>query len=703
MKKTFTKLLMLLFLCVFSVANVSAASRTVIFTGPNTNYVSKNDVTVNHTATNTSTTISCISGSSQSYIRCGGTAEYIMFTLDEQTEKIDSIQYIWRSATSDQHFVFLYGSNLTYGNFLSTANSWEVLNGGGSRSVELSTNGSTNCPGSVLKFPEGINVSSIVMFRRMSINHTTYPENTYLETFYATMESSRTNYPNSYGKTNSPVFGEIILYISEIITSPTISLTSGDNPASAMESLEMTPVVYAYAEVANDANVLYDWYTDDTYTTPASAPGGLSIAKDTDAKTVTVSGTPTTAGTYYYYIVIDEDGGNEIKGTVVVDAYITPAPIITLTSGNNNQQVKAGTAIASIVYTIEHAEGASVSGLPTGLSGAYDAGTYTISGTVDGAVTPGTFNYTVTADPLSGYSGEAVTATGSVVVKSATAKDILYLTQTGTPTERDTKLYPLLNNNSNYLVTLRLAETSAPVSSVYDPYDLIVLNEIVQGANAEAIALKNINKPILNLKSFVYNSGRWNWGTANNGAVYNGTVTVEQPTHPIFAGITLNEGALELLSGAATKGVQPVEVTIGGITVATAPNLSSGSSVAIHDVPANLRGEFITEKYILVALCDDSYDKMTNDALTLLSNSVNYLLTGSQFIPVSTATENTQLNSISFDGVTIRNITKELIHVMDMSGRIITSSDRDINMSTFNKGIYIIRGKSRVMKIALTR
>jgi len=705
MKKTFTKTLLLSFWILFSVVNVTAASRTVVFTGVQANYVSKNNVTVVNSGSNGSYTFSCINPTSQSYFRFGSTTNYVKFSLDSAVEKIDSVAYIWRANVENHHFLFLYGSSLTLGTYLGSSSSWQGVNGGWSRSIELASIGEINCPGSVLKFPEGVNVSSLVMTRRLVINDTSYPESTNLEVFYGRMDNStNANYPTAYGSNQATAFGEVILYISEIITSPTISLTSGDNPASAMQYLEMTPVVYTYAEVADDANVLFDWYTDNTYTTPASAPGGLSIAKDTDAKTVTVSGTPTTAGTYYYKVGVDEEEGNEIEGSIVVEAYITPAPIITLTSGNNNQDVKAGTAIANIIYTIEHADGASVTGLPSGLSGAYDTGVYTISGTVDASETLGTYNFTVTADALSGYSGEDVTVTGSVVVKSATAKDILYLTLTGTPTERDTKLYPLLNNNLNYLVTLKLAETSAPESSVYDPYDLIVLNEIVQSANAEAIALKNINKPILSLKSFVYNSGRWNWGTADNGQANNGIVTVTQPTHPIFAGITLNEGTLELLSGAAAKGVQPVDVTLaGGITVATAPKGNLDHAVAIHDVPANVRGESITEKYILVALCDDSYDKMTADALTLLNNSVNYLLTGSQFVPVSTATENTKLNSISFDGMTIRNITKELIHVMDMSGRIITSSDKDINMSTFNKGIYIIRGKSGVMKIALTK
>ncbi|MDO9634546.1 MAG: hypothetical protein Q7J05_05795 [Paludibacter sp.] len=704
MKKTFTKSIMLLFLILFSVVNVTAASRTVVFTGPDTNYTSKENVTIVETSTSGGYVISCINASSQSYLRFNGTTEHIMFTLVSETEKIDSVRYIWRSNTTNHHFLFLYGTSLTLGTYLGSGDSWQIQNGGWSKSVELSTSGITNCPGSVMKFPEEITVKSLVMCRRIVINDTSYPENTKLETLYARMNNSvNTNYPTAYGSGSTTAIGEVILYISDIITSPTISLTSGNNPASAMETLAMTPVVYTYAAVADDANVLLDWYTDNTYTSTTSAPGGLSISKNTVAKTVTVNGTPTTVGTYYYKISIDEEGGNEVTGSIVVEAYVTPAPIITLTSGNNNQVVKAGTAIANIVYTFQHADGGAVTSLPAGLSGAYNDGTYTISGTVGELVTPGTFNYTVTADPLSGYSGGAVTATGSVVVKSSTAKDILYLTASATPSAQDTQLYPLLNNNVNYLVTVKQAAGSAPASSFYDPYDLIVLNEIVAGGNAEANALISINKPLLNFKSYQYNSGRWTWGTADNGAANNGTVTVTQPTHPIFAGITLNEGMLELLSGAATKGVQPVDVTIGGITVATAPKGNSEHAVAIHDVPANVRGESITTKYILIALCNDSYDKMTGNTLTLLNNSVDYLLTGSQFVPVSTATDNIRLNGITLEGLVIRNSNNELIRVMDMSGRIMVTSNKDIEMSTFNKGIYIIHGESGVMKIALTK
>jgi len=74
-----------------------------------------------------------------------------------------------------------------------------------------------------------------------------------------------------------------VFTITPHVTSPTVARTSGSNPASAMETLAMTPVVFTYSNVADDANVLADWYTDNTYSSTTSAPGGLAIAKNTTA------------------------------------------------------------------------------------------------------------------------------------------------------------------------------------------------------------------------------------------------------------------------------------------------------------------------------------------------------------------------------------------------------------------------------------
>lgn len=578
----------------------------------------------------------------------------------------------------------------------------------------------------------------------------------------------------------------------EVYTSPSgpaVAKTSGDNPASAMETLAMTPVVYTYSNVADDANVLADWYTDNTYSSTTSAPGGLAIAKNTTAKTVTVSGTPTTAGTYYYKVTVNEEGGNSIEGVVNVSAYVTPAPQFTLTTGNNNQYPVKETAIASIVYTIANATGANTVGLPAGLAGVYDNGTYTISGTLAAEAATGVYNYTVTATPLAGYSGADVTATGKIVVKSATAKQICYLVASTAPSANDTKLYPMLMDHPNYIVNLRTAATSAPAASVYDAYDLIILNEIVGGTNAEALALKNVDKPILSLKAYTYTSGRWSWGTPDNGFAANSIITVKQPSHPVLNGITLDAGTLSLVDNAAGNTVQVADVTSlpgRSIVVASAPKTTGTMAVAVHDVPATVRG-VTNSKYILIPIADANYHRMNANALALINNAINYLLNGTQFvapsleiatmthagkngqidhtegtvyIPVYVGTDLTAVvpeitlagvgtsvtpataqnfsnskatpliytvsdmisskqyavtieestsavNEVNaagfvFDGRTLRNVNREMIRVFDATGRLMTNSLNDIDMSQFGQGIYIIRSDNKVLKIAIT-
>jgi hypothetical protein len=571
---------------------------------------------------------------------------------------------------------------------------------------------------------------------------------------------------------------------------PAVAKTSGSNPASAMETVAMTPVVYTYSNVADDANVLADWYTDNTYNSTTSAPAGLTINKNTTAKTVTVSGTPTSAGTYYYKVAVNETGGNAIEGVINVSAYVTPAPQFTLTTGNNNQYPVKETAITNIVYTIANATGANTTGLPAGLAGVYDNGTYTISGTVAAEAATGVYNYTVTATPLVGYSGADVTATGKIVVKSPTAKQICYLVATATPSANDTKLYPMLMDHPNYIVNLRTAAGTAPAASVYDAYDLIILNEIVGGTNAEAVALKNVNKPILSLKAFTYTTGRWAWGVPDNGFAANSVITVKQPTHPVFNGITLDGGTLSLVDNASGNTVQVNDVTLlagRSIVVASAPKATTGvMAVAVHDVPAVVRG-VDNAKYILIPIADANYHRMNNNVLTMINNAIDYLLNGAQFqapsleitsmthagkngqidhvegtvyIPVYVGTDLTAVipqitltgvgtsvtpataqnfsnskatpliytvsdmistkqyavtieestsavNEVNaagfvFDGRILRNMNHEMIRVYDTTGRMMTSSLNDIDMSQFGQGIYIIRSENKVLKIAIT-
>lgn len=420
-------------------------------------------------------------------------------------------------------------------------------------------------------------------------------------------------------------------------------------PTPAITSFIAGAITATINESNKTITAVMPYGTDLTAITPVVTVGGTATgytpAGSQDFSTGPVNYTATNGTLNTVYAV-----------TLTVPA-TPPAPAVTISSGSTNQGLKAGTAITDIVYSLSNATGASVTGLPNGLSGNFvstgtNAGIFTISGTVDPGVTPGVFNYTVTASVIPGYSGSAVTATGSVLVKLTTASQILYITATGAVSVNDTKLYPMLNNSTGYMVTLKTAEATAPSSTVYDPYDLIVLNETVASANAEAGALKSVDKPILNLKSFVYAAApKWGWGTPDNGSATNLAIAVKQPLHPIFNGITLNAGSMDVLSavggGATPKGIQPADITLtGSINVATALKSTSEAAVAIHDVPAAVRG-VVNSGYLMIPISDLSYGNFTNDALTLLNNAVEYLLHGPQFVAPSLQINSFVVNSVN--------------------------------------------------------
>ena len=138
--------------------------------------------------------------------------------------------------------------------------------------------------------------------------------------------------------------------------------------------------------------------TSITYTTTGATgatfsglPSGLSASWS--ANTITISGTPTpTNGTFNYTITLTGGCGTVTKtGRIVISFPNT----ITLGSaaGTNSQTICINTSITPTSYNTTDATGATVSGLPTGLSGTWSSNVYTISGAPSAS---GTYTYTVT-------------------------------------------------------------------------------------------------------------------------------------------------------------------------------------------------------------------------------------------------------------------------------------------------------------------
>lgn len=175
-----------------------------------------------------------------------------------------------------------------------------------------------------------------------------------------------------------------------------INLTSGagtNNQAVCM-NIAITNITYTIGGGATSA-------------TASGLPPGVN--GNYNSGVFTISGTPTTPGVYNYTVNANGScGANTANGTITVN----PDATLNLTSGasTNAQSVCINTAITNITYSVGGGgSGATVTGLPAGVTGSFSGGVLTISGTPSGL---GTFNYTINT---TGTCLQA-TATGSITV-----------------------------------------------------------------------------------------------------------------------------------------------------------------------------------------------------------------------------------------------------------------------------------------------
>ena len=143
-------------------------------------------------------------------------------------------------------------------------------------------------------------------------------------------------------------------------------------------------------------------------TSSTGLPAGVTASYA--ANTVTISGTPTVAGTFNY--TIDVAGcADDATGTITVTADNTAG------AASSSPTLCINTALVNITHATTGATGisndgvAGANGLPGGVSATWAGNTITISGTPSAA---GTFNYSI---PLTGGCG-TVNATGTIVVNA---------------------------------------------------------------------------------------------------------------------------------------------------------------------------------------------------------------------------------------------------------------------------------------------
>ncbi|TRO64045.1 T9SS type A sorting domain-containing protein [Christiangramia sabulilitoris] len=173
----------------------------------------------------------------------------------------------------------------------------------------------------------------------------------------------------------------------------TINSPSNKDQTNVCINTGIDPIVFTISGSGNNATV-------------SGLPTGVS--GNYSSGNFTISGSPSIAGTFPYTVTASGpcDSATE-SGTITVLEDAT----ISLTSGNNDQEVCQDEVITNIIYDIgETGTGATVTGLPTGISGNFSGGVYTISGS--SSVT-GTHNFTINATGTCGDSGNL---TGSIII-----------------------------------------------------------------------------------------------------------------------------------------------------------------------------------------------------------------------------------------------------------------------------------------------
>ena len=335
-------------------------------------------------------------------------------------------------------------------------------------------------------------------------------------------------------------------------------------------------------------------------------------------------------------------GGLQIY-TISVGAVVLDDPTISLQSGLNDQTVYPTQNIKDIVYkwggtatgtSITWTGTANATTAPDGITITSDASTTTITGAPT-STTAATYTYSITATDGTKTS-EALT--GTIAVKVTNKYKLAYITTItgGNPDERDTKILDGVEAkfDINYI-------SAAEVDVDFSIYDVVAVSAvpnsstpgIVAGQTAHAAAL---NKPFVQMKSFVVNSSRWNWiGDAANTLVKEIEITNDGKAHKLFNGVTIDENNLVSLADGSYSGNAVVtfsgwaaHVTPAPITLAKEAGSGLGSYAEIPTgTQIGTNASDVTEHpIILLGLSESSWNNLTADAKTIVANALRYVV-----------------------------------------------------------------------------
>ncbi len=400
----------------------------------------------------------------------------------------------------------------------------------------------------------------------------------------------------------------------------TLASATGTNVQNRCIGTAITNIGYAVAN-ATGASV-------------TGLPAGLTGTYN--AGVFTISGTPTASGTFNYTITTAGDCSSATAtGTITV----TPNATITLASatGTNAQTRCIGTAITNIGYAVANATGASVTGLPAGLTGTYNAGVFTISGTPTAS---GTFNYTITT------AGDCSSATATGTITVTPNATITLASATGTNAQ--TKCIGTAITNIGYAV-----------------------------ANATGASVTGLPAGLTG----TYNAGVFTIsGTPTASGTFNYTITTagECSSATATGSIVVNPNAVLSLSSATATSQQSICVSSSILNITYAA--TNATSVTVSGLPTGVSGRYSNGIFTITG--SPTITGLFNYTVTALGSCASATLNGSitvNELPVATITSSLG-TTISKGDVTVLTAT---------GGTIYTWTGADILGSSNNSSLEV--------------
>ena len=347
-----------------------------------------------------------------------------------------------------------------------------------------------------------------------------------------------------------------ILIGLNLCADPTIALSSavGSNVQTLCATTAITPITYAIGGGGTGATV-------------TGLPDG--VTGSFNAGVFTISGSPTTAVGSPFNYTVTTAGGCSPAITATGTITVNPVHTLTLTSATatENQTLCINNGITAITYSIGGgATNATVSDLPTGVTGSVTAGILTINGAPS---VSGTFNYSILT---SGNSCATASGSGTIVVNP---NHVINLTSVST-------------------TTAQTVCVNTPITDITYGFDGGATGANINGLPNGVTA--NVVNKVLTISGTPTASGNFNYiivTTGNNCTTVNATGSmIVSPAHTLtLTSATATENQTVCIS----TPMVPITYTLGGgatnATVTGLPDgvtsLLSGNLLTISGTPAN--------------------------------------------------------------------------------------------------------------------